>query len=74
MPRYEPIEGWPGGTMYRAPHGRVYCAAPRGLIPDYPYSIASLRRPTRDEAGSWGPGVVPRMVVDQRMSASTETI
>jgi hypothetical protein len=64
MARYEPIGEWPGSIIYRAAHGRVYCAAPRGLIPDYPYSAVSLRQPTREEAGTWGPGVVPRMVLD----------
>jgi len=64
MARYEAIPEWPGSVMYRAAHGRVYCAAPRGLIPEYPYSIAALRRPSSEEQRNWGVGVTPRMVVD----------
>ncbi|MDB5059324.1 MAG: hypothetical protein JWO59_2796 [Chloroflexi bacterium] len=64
MARYEPIPDWPGSVMYRAAHGRIYCAAPRGLIPAYPYSMAALRPPTSEESRNWGPGVLPRMVVD----------
>src|SRR5579862_7128401 len=64
MARYEPIEGWPGSVLYTAAHGRIYCAAPRGLIPEHPYSMDALRPPTAQEAREWGPGVLPRMVVD----------
>jgi hypothetical protein len=64
MARYEPIPDWPGSVLYRAAHGRVYCAAPRGLIPEHPYTIAALRPPSSEESGSWGPGVMPRMVAD----------
>jgi hypothetical protein len=62
--RYEPIKHWPGSMLYRASSGRSYCAAPRGLIPAFPYSLAALRRPSKEETARWGPGVVPRMVVD----------
>jgi hypothetical protein len=64
MARYEPIEGWPGSILFRAAHGRIYCAAPRGLIPAHPYSIDALRPPNAREAKEWGSGVLPRMVVD----------
>jgi len=64
MARFEPIATWPGSMLYRAAHGRLYCAAPRGLIPEYPYTMAALRPPTSAEQRSWGTGVQPRMVVD----------
>ena len=64
MARFEPVGEWPGTMLYRACHGRVYCALPRGLIPEYPYTVATLRRPTEAELRDWGPGVLPRMVVD----------
>ncbi|HVA89898.1 MAG TPA: hypothetical protein VNL71_08635 [Chloroflexota bacterium] len=64
MARFEPVVEWPGAMLYRAIHGRVYCAMPRGLIPEYPYTVATLRQPTAMEQQAWGPGVLPRMVVD----------
>jgi hypothetical protein len=64
MARFEPVAEWPGAMLYRAIHGRVYCAMPRGLIPEYPYTVATLRQPTAAESREWGPGVLPRMVVD----------
>jgi len=64
MARFEPVEEWPGTVLYRAIHGRLYCAMPRGLIPEYPYTVATLRQPTPAERHEWGPGVLPRMVVD----------
>lgn len=64
MARFEPVEEWPGTVLYRAIHGRLYCAMPRGLIPEYPYTVATLRQPTPTERSEWGPGVLPRMVVD----------
>lgn len=64
MARFEPIAEWPGAVLYRALHGRLYCALPRGLIPEHPYTLATLRQPTPAERQTWGPGVLPRMVVD----------
>ncbi len=64
MARYEPIKHWPGSVLYHAANERVYCAAPRGLIPAYPYTLAALRRPSQEETRRWGSGVAPRMVVD----------
>jgi hypothetical protein len=64
MARYEPIKHWPGSMLYHASNGRIYCAAPRGLIPADPYSLAALRRPSPEETRRWGTGVVPRMVMD----------
>jgi hypothetical protein len=64
MARFEAITGWPGGMLYSAAHGRLYCVAPRGLIPEYPYTMATLRAPTAQEQHAWGTGVQPRMVVD----------
>jgi hypothetical protein len=64
MARFEMIAGWPGGVLYTATHGRLYCAAPRGLVPDHPYTMAALRPPSAQEQRAWGVGVQPRMVVD----------
>ena len=64
MARFEPVTEWPGTILYRALHGRLYCALPRGLIPEYPYTVATLRQPTVMERQEWGDGVLPRMVVD----------
>ena len=64
MARFEPVAAWPGSVLYRAIHGRVYCVAPRGMIPEYPYTMSTLREPTPEETYEWGPGVMPRMVVD----------
>jgi hypothetical protein len=64
MARFEPVAEWPGTVLYRAIHGRIYCAMPRGLIPEYPYTVATLRQPTPAERRDWGDGVLPRMVVD----------
>jgi len=64
MARYTAIEGWPGSVLYTASNGRIYCAAPRGLIPEHPYSIDALRPPNQEERRQWGAGVQPRMVTD----------
>ena len=64
MARFEMIAGWPGGVLYSATHGRLYCVAPRGLVPDHPYTMAALRPPSVQEQRVWGAGVQPRMVVD----------
>ena len=64
MARFEPIANWPGSVLYTAAHGRLYCAVPRGLIPEHPYTMAALRAPSPAEQQAWGPGVQPRMVVD----------
>lgn len=62
--RYVPVEEWPGSVLYTSAQGRVYCAAPRGLVPDHPYLMHALRPPTTGEVESWGSGAQPRMVVD----------
>lgn len=62
--RYIPVDEWPGSVIYAAVDGRLYCAAPRGLIPEHPYRMDSLRPPSPQEAQSWGPDVLPRMVID----------
>lgn len=64
MARYIAIEEWPGSIIYASAHGRLYCAAPRGLIPEYPYTMDTLRPPNQQEQGQWGQGVQPRMVID----------
>lgn len=64
MARYIALEDWPGSVIYAAAHGRVYCAAPRGLIPEQPYSMDALRPPNAQERRQWGAGVQPRMVLD----------
>jgi hypothetical protein len=64
MARYIALEEWPGSVIYAATHGRVYCAAPRGLIPEQPYSMDALRPPNAQERRQWGTGVQPRMVLD----------
>ena len=64
MAYFQPIADWPGGIVYKSAHGRIYCAAPHGLIPEAPYTIAALRPPTPEEQQGWGPGVLPRMVLD----------
>ena len=52
MARWEPIEGWAGAVRFEAPTGRRLIAAPRGLLPHYPYLMDSLRppRPREQEA------------------------
>ena len=55
---------WPESVLYTATNGRLYCAAPRGLIPEHPYTMRTLRLPTAIEQRNWGQGVTPRMVLD----------
>jgi hypothetical protein len=64
MARYITIREWPGGVLYTSAQGRVYCAAPRGTVPEHPYLMGALRRPSEDEVRAWGEGAQPRMVVD----------
>jgi hypothetical protein len=64
MARYIPVAEWPGSVIFASAHGRLYCAAPRGLIPDHPYDMDALRVPDARERRQWGAGVHPRMVVD----------
>lgn len=64
MARYRVLDEWPGSVLYVAANGRTYCAAPRGLIPEHPYTIRTLRQPSLDERRTWGPSVQPRMVLD----------
>jgi hypothetical protein len=51
MARWEPIEEWEGAVRFAASTGRHLIAAPRGLLPHYPYLMDSLRppRPTEQE-------------------------
>jgi hypothetical protein len=64
MARYIAVDEWPGSVIYASIHGRLYCAAPRGLIPEYPYTMDTLRPPSEQEQVQWGHGVQPRMVID----------
>jgi hypothetical protein len=45
MARWEPIEEWEGAVRFEAPTGRQLIAAPRGLLPRYPYLMDALRPP-----------------------------
>src|SRR2546423_8410149 len=45
MARWEPIEQWEGAIRFEASTGRQLIAAPRGLLPRYPYLMDALRPP-----------------------------
>ncbi len=64
MARYSLLREWPESVLYAASTGRLYCAAPPGLVPEHPYTMKTLRLPTATEQRTWGPGVTPRMVLD----------
>jgi hypothetical protein len=64
MARYVSVDEWPGSVIYAATNGRLYCATPRGLIPEHPYSMDALRPLTAQERQNWGSGVQARMVID----------
>ncbi len=54
MAHWDPVEGWDGAVSYCAPTGRTFIAAPRGLLPHYPYLMDSLRPPRPREAETLG--------------------
>ncbi len=64
MTQYITVEEWPGSVLYGSHQGRLYCAAPRGMVPEHPYLMGALRPPSQGEKQAWGDGAQPRMVVD----------